>query len=266
MAEIKSGKIIFDDSDWLATLNANYSQNLPNAPYVKGGRYLLSSRAFDPYRHLGYASPGFEYEAVANSNLVDSTPIRASALADESGTQYYYGVDTDETLFQIDADSGDITSGGIWPHTITPAAGTAEADDVIAYSVNVSNTRVERLFYSYNNSADGSWDVGMYELDGTAPDDDYLSTVPNNVTGLGGDTFAGSSVSHPMIVGDDDILYIGNGRYLYGLDGDTGSDGTLNLSLTLPENFRIKSFARVNHRLAIFGYYERDPTASPNRS
>jgi hypothetical protein len=52
-----------------------------------------------------------------------------------------------------------------------------------------------------------------------------------------------------MIVGDDDILYIGNGNVLVSLDGATANDN----ALTLPSQYEIKSFAKLNNRtLVIF--------------
>ena len=46
-------------------------------------------------------------------------------------------------------------------------------------------------------------------------DDDFMSTIAvNKMAGM--DLIDGQNVEHPMIVGDDDVLYIGSGRYLHG--------------------------------------------------
>ena len=41
---------------------------------------------------------------------------------------------------------------------------------------------------------------------------------------------AGQGVQHPLAVGHDDVLYIGDRRYLHAYDGQTGADGTFSIA------------------------------------
>lgn len=64
-----------------------------------------------------------------------------------------------------------------------------------------------------------------------------------------------ANVPHPMIVGADDILYIGDRNFVHAFDGQTGSNGTFSPAvLTLPENYRITCFARTDTGLIICAY------------
>lgn len=64
-----------------------------------------------------------------------------------------------------------------------------------------------------------------------------------------------ANVPHPMIVGADDILYIGDRNFVHAFDGQTGDNGTFSpYVLTLQENYRITSFARTDTGLIICAY------------
>jgi len=68
-------------------------------------------------------------------------------------------------------------------------------------------------------------------------------------------TTASALKPHPMIVGDDDLLYIGDGNKLHAFDGSYASDvdGKFYDSvLTLPGTSYIKSFEKYNSFLLIF--------------
>jgi hypothetical protein len=81
-----------------------------------------------------------------------------------------------------------------------------------------------------------------------------MSTRPD-----GAQTLA-NAYPHPMCVGHDDKLYIGNGRYLFMYDyADTAhTDGKLFRNvLILPKNFVIKSIQKLQPRtLSIFRLYK----------
>ena len=78
----------------------------------------------------------------------------------------------------------------------------------------------------------------------------------------GTDLTDGQNVEHPMIVGDDDVLYVGSGRYLHGYDGQIGNEGTFySKVLTLPLGYTITSMQKYNNYLAIFAH-NNDTTAS----
>jgi hypothetical protein len=69
---------------------------------------------------------------------------------------------------------------------------------------------------------------------------------------------------HPMIVGDDDLLYIGDGNRLHAFDGQYASDvdGKFYDSvLTIPSTYYIKAFAKLNGFLLIFADENQSGTA-----
>lgn len=277
MAEIANNKIIFDQSDFLSGMHPAFSSGVTSTPIPRASNQMLTfSSGMNPYRYFGYASPGFAPTDVTNVSVVTGTPIRKIVMAAESGTYYGYGINSGALVFEIDADTGALSNAGAWPHTITATSGAEEGLDVVVYSAKVGGTKAPRIFYSYNNngatSGDALWDVGMYALDGSTFDDDFMTTAP--ATPLDADdssttSSASDRMPHPMIVGDDDILYIGDGNFLHGYDGSSAADNDGKFFaqvLTLPSTFRITAFAKYQSRLAIFGYYQPDPLASANPS
>ena len=61
---------------------------------------------------------------------------------------------------------------------------------------------------------------------------------------------------HPMMVGDDDILYIGSGNYVHAYDGATGANGTFIQRFSLsPAGFVVKSFAKIENYQSFSLYY-----------
>lgn len=60
---------------------------------------------------------------------------------------------------------------------------------------------------------------------------------------------------HPMVVGDDDLLYIGDGPRLHAFDGSYASDDDgkfYNSVLTIPGTYYIKAFQKYKDFLLIF--------------
>jgi hypothetical protein len=266
--QILKNKIVFDESDWLAGLHPAFSASGSDTPVPTGNsRFLTQATSFNPYRAFGYASPGFNPTDVTNVTVVTNSAMRNIVLGAESTSYYGYGINSNTKLFQMDATTGALTSSGTWPHTITPAATSAAGQDVCLYSAKIGGTRATRLFYSYNNTDTAvKADIGAYSLDGATFDDDFMSTAPDFSGGALG-TALSSLQPHPMIVGDDDLLYFGNGNQLYGYDGNgADNDGNIYLSLTLPANFRITSFAKFQQKLVIFGYSELASAQSANPS
>ena len=114
--------------------------------------------------------------------------------------------------------------------------------DCVTYYIGTT----KYFFYSWSDATDG--DVGRYDL-ATTFDDDYMSTVAASGAVLS------TTNQHPLIVGADDIMYIGDGRKLHGFDGQTGANGTfLTSRLTLPVGSVITSMAKTSNYLVIFAY------------
>lgn len=267
------GKIIWDSSDWLAGLHPRYNSGPTDTPLPKSQNKLSYSLGFHPYRAYGMAAPGFLPTSATNASAVTDSSIRSLVMGAESTTYYAYGVNSNTLLHQV-TQAGAVSNSAPWPHTVTPSAGTASCSDAIYYSALKNGTRAPRIFYSYNSSTANVWSVGRYDLDGTNFDDDFMSE--NGASGGPATPLSpatGSNVNpHPMIVGDDDVLYIGDGNLLHAYDGAniaTNTSGNqygkfFNAVLTLPANFRITSFAKYQKNLVIFGYVELATAQSAN--
>jgi len=231
MATVKKNKIIWDSTDWLSGLHPQYDAGT-NAILFSG---LEDSLSFNPFRRLGYAMPGKVPSDVTSASEVAA--VLENIIYVDGDKSYTVGGDS---LYQFDEFNQEITSDDDFPHAVSGAT----MSDVIQYKIGTTNY----VFYSWYDGTDG--DVGRLLTSGPTFDDEFMSTTPANEAVLEKD------VAHPMIVGDDDMLYIGNGNNLVRFDGQTGTDGTLSsplAKLTLPSQYEIKSFSKLSNRtLVIF--------------
>jgi len=210
-----------------------------------GGNTLLN--AIDPFRAIGYLLPSPMPEAPTNVSEISAALI-AGVSGVESNTNYFYALEQGAKFHQIDISTFTVSNTGSWPHTIL-GTGTITGNDAIEYSVNISSTREKCLFYSYNDGG-AAWNIGRYRLSDGTFDDDWLTTVPTNAP-----TTALNTNPHPMIRGANDILYVGDGNVLQGIDGANGTNGTyIAGSLTLPADYIITSFAKTDSFLVVFAY------------
>lgn len=127
-----------------------------------------------------------------------------------AGTTYGIG---GAKLYQITSSA--VVNAGAWPHTIDKAAVTGE-DGESSFVINGA------LYYLYNHSGSAG-DIGKYDLSSTF-DDDWGSTTPTGASAL-------QNAPHPSVVGNDNVAYFGNGRYVgyYDPDTDTLSADDLDL-------------------------------------
>lgn len=242
MPTVLKDRIIFNSEDWLSGLDPQFDLN----GIVQVGKQLAQSRSMNPYRYLGLCCPGFQPTDVTNVSIADSF-LRKGVV--DSNTAYIISSGTKlHKLANLDTTPSLITSA-TFPHTISGATG---GQDEAIYWANTSSTRTKYLFYSWKDGSNGN--IGIYDFASTF-DDDWLSTVPTNMDTL--DT----TNDHPLIVGDDDILYIGDGNNVHAVDGVTGADSTLNKEvLTIPKGYVITSFAKYNQYLVIFAYLSTSGT------
>lgn len=267
------GKITWDKDDWLSGLHPAYSDNATDVPVPVGNYQLTAATSMNPYRAFGYAAPGFNPTDVTGVSVVTSAAIRRIVLGYDNtapGGYYGYGVQLGSLFFQIDPTTGELTNDGTWPRTITSASGTVQGLDCVNYSARIGGTRAPRIFYSFNNAnataGNPLWNIGTYDLNNTM-DVDFMTTAPAtplDSTSTSTSAHGSYKYDHPMIVGDDDILYIGDGNYLHAYDGADTSDPDGKFFpqvLVLPDSFRITSFAKLKQRLVIFGYKEWDTGA-----
>ena len=237
----------WDSSDWMKGLLPDYNSSAGTGTRIGDG-FLLET-AINPYRNPYYLRPGYLGADATNVSVVDAVLKNwvvngSSAYASSGGAK----------LFQITIATAtpSVSNAGAWPHTITPHGGhtTVVGEDVAIYYLNGT----KYLFYSWNDNTDG--DVGRYDLSATF-DDDYTSTVPTGMAVLDKD------FPHPMIVGDDNVLYIADGNNLASLDGNGSANGVYNSSaLDLPNDYVITSFAKTSDYLVIYAYKVSDSSGS----
>jgi len=229
MPKITKNRIIFDQDDWLFGLHQQFGVADKQQSFTDG---LADSSSFDPFRKWGYASVGYDPVDVTNVSEVDGF-AKNGVMEDNMNAYFIAGT----KIHQIHTTSSTITNtGGDYPHTIAGTA--AEAEDIVKYTISGT----EYIFYSYNDTTDGN--IGRLEVGTPTFVDSYwqgtLSAAPMD-----------KYVGHPMIVGDDDLLYIGNGNSLNAIDS-SGVTAVID-ALVIPAGFEIISFAKIQPRtLVIF--------------
>ena len=232
------GQIIFDKGDFLSGLNPQYTTSVGGSERLTG---LSAASEFNPYRFLGYACPGSEPTdatgvAIATSYLKNGFSSGAYGYFIGGALIHKYTLLTN--TFVND------TAGKGFPRTITGTSPTVE--DIIEYNIGTTTYG----FTTLNNSTVG--DLCRFTLDGSPSVfiDDYLTNASYlNYAGWNKD------VPHPVVIGTDDIMYVGNGNVLDGIDGQDGANGThFAGALTLPKGYVISSFAKLKDTLVIYAY------------
>lgn len=249
MAQVTKNKIIFNDQDWLQGLHPQYASNSTDVPVPRGEKGLAYALNISPFRSLGNVTPGPLATDVTNVGAVTGGIIRDVAMGYESSTQYGYLISAGSRFHRLDISSKTLSNSGSWPHTIT-GAGSITGLNCVSYNSNVASVSTPCIFYSYNDSA-GAWNLARYIPSSATFQDTYLTaTVASPLT------LSGNTAPHPMCVGDDDILYVGDGNVLRAVDGATGANGTaISASLTLPQGYVITSIKKYTPYLVIFAYY-----------
>lgn len=235
------GQITYDYRDWLA--GVDFAGDTINGGIV--GNKLSRSLQIDPLRYAGYVSPGKKADDVTNVSAVTAF-MRNAVVYSQTG----YTVSNNSLLHQVTslASTPSVTNAGAWPHTIDHAHSNEVGDDCTLY---YDGTPQLCWFYSFNDDTD--WDVGIYNFGSSTFNDDFMSTVPT--TPLSGSTLTGGKgYPHPLIVADDDVLYMGDRNFIHAYDWSTNTFSEK--VLTLPKGYVITCFAKTNNReLAIGAYY-----------
>ena len=229
----KGGVIRWDGDDWANGLAPDWGTN---GQFTKRSGGMNTASNIDPNRRPGYLLPGFQAGTVTNANASIDATVKNGVAANDNA----YLVAGDE-VHELDIVTNTITTGGSpFPHQISAHAGdnTVVVEDIVIYY----KAGTKYAFYSWNDNADG--DVGRYDLN-TTFDDDWMSTQP--ATGAAQLT---TTNPHPMIVGGDDILYIGDGNNLASYDGT--SDIFSPSAFDLPIGYVIQSFTKTATHLVIY--------------
>lgn len=232
-------RVRYDSDDWLAGIVSDFNTAGTSTRYRKGFTLV---EGVDPFRTPGYITPGRNPEDATNVSIVDGL-IKNGVV---NGTVAYLA-SASAKLHSLTVSTTILVTPTTFPHSITGGASTHSAhttfagEDVALYYLD----SVKYLFYSYNDNTDGG--IGRYDLS-TTFDDDYVDAVATSGAVLDKD------YPHPMIVGDDDILYIGDGKDLASLQGTT-SAGIFNASaLDLPNDYIITSFSKSPNYLIVYAY------------
>lgn len=160
--------------------------------------------------NIDMTNSGYITQGPGIANLTNGTQAAAVTTLIKGATDYAVTSDTaygvgGSKVYQFSSTT--VTSGATFPHTIDKVGVTGETgEDVILFQGN--------LYYSYNYTSVVAGDIGKYDLASTF-DDDWGSTVPSGAGVLVG------GVPHPMRVGLNDTMAIGNGRYVALYDGTT---------------------------------------------
>lgn len=254
-----TGSITYDSNDWLAGMDTTSA----GSDYGKmGGNPVMAE--VDPLRSYGYISPG--YLGVSSTNNGSITRIlRSSAVNDSaafivSGGSLNSGLGSGAArIQQLTIVTNTFVNDANFPHTITAGTLTAVSGSDMT---NYYQGTTLKAFYSY--LANQGWDVGTLAYPSTF-DDDFMSTVPT--TPLGSPYKAdGATYPHPVIVGDDDVFYMGDRNFLHAYDRSTNTFSAA--VLTLPQGWVITCFCKTQDlRLAIGAYYATSSSTSTfNRS
>lgn len=244
--QILKDKIIWDSSDWTGGLNEQYGSTA-----LIEGNPLQSATAFNPHRPYGIAAPGFLATDVTNVSAV-TNPIVGGINKYNAGSTITKGIliqGTGGLIHELTYSTNTITNGGgTFPHTIDHSHTNEVGEDTVAYSIGATRY----AFYSFRDDMD--WDVGIYDY-ATTFDENYMSQNATGFAAFASIITAGKSAPHPMIVGSDDVLYMGDRNFIHAFDGQVTAGGTVYVAvLTLPAGYMVTSFAKTPDFLVIYAY------------
>lgn len=235
------GVIIWDQNDWLQGLASGYG-TASTINYQKLGKGSEWLHAINPYLNsLGVLQPGLLGTALTENASIAAT--LSAVCVERTGTAAtYWLLEAGANIHQIAIASPYTISGtSPFPYAITHHSGIV-GEDIITFNINGT----ENVYYSFNDGTDG--DIGKAVITGTF-DDDWFSTSGGLAVALN------KSVPHPMIVGEDQKLYI----------ADLTTSGTLakiwqindsgvvaKFETIVPRNYVIRAFAKTGEHLVIF--------------
>lgn len=252
MPRISGNRIIYDGQDWMASVSSTYRASLDGLAQRVDNK-LTNAIAFDPFRAVGFLSPAPNPTDVTTVSAI-SDYLMGSCIAFEGSTRYGYFIGFDGKLQRMELSTQTMSNAGNWPHQTT-GAGIETGLDCVTYKLNVAGTLTSCVLWSWVDSG-GTWNVGLFNTSAGTFDDDFMSTVPASPLSPSGNTRP-----HPMVIGSDDIVYIGDGNKLHAYDGQTGANGTFSDTVLLLESdMIITSISKTEDGLAIFAY--KNQTAS----
>lgn len=232
MPKVGIDTIIWDHEDWISGLNPQHN----TANDLRAIKGLINTTSFDPYRPVGVASAGFLPADVTNVSVV--TDYLRNAVV--NGTNAYI-IGNNARLYELSiSGNGSLTNNATFPRAITSGS---VGQDIVTYFTGTTRY----AFYSYYTATE--WNIGRYDF-ATTFTDSFMGT------NLGGTYHTDNrTYPHPLTVGDDDIMYIGDRNFVHAYDRAGAGTWTAAV-VTLPRDFVITSFAKSDTHLVIFAYKE----------
>ena len=253
-----TGSILYSSEDWLAGMDTSSA----GSNYGKmGGNPFMSE--IDPLRAFGYVSPS--YNGVAATNNGSITRILRNAVVNGadafivSGGALNSGSGSGDANIQKFTIATATISTSSFPHTIAHSGhSNVSGDDINHYYTTSGSLAAIKAFYSFEDATD--WDIGTLTYPSTF-NDSYMSTTAVGSASFVTTQIAGQGYPHPLITGDNDIMYIGDRNFVHSYDRSTN---TFSLAeLTLPLGWIITCFTRTQDlRLAIGAYFTTTAASS----
>ena len=179
----------------------------------------------DPHRSPGYIRPGWAHRDQTKGGTLVGLILDAGFNPDDISSVYAISA---TKLYKLTSFGTAFTSDGNWPHTIS------NGSEIFFYYIGSNR----RLFYIC------STDIGMCVPASPTFDNDWGSSIPAGAGAL-------QSAPHPKIEWNT-YMFIGNGRYVARLDGQTGANGTIDLTkLDLGKSWEVTSIFPTKNYIGI---------------
>ena len=254
--DYQAQKITFDSTDWFDGVEyLNIDDN-----YERGTKGLAYVESFNPYRRFGYAVPGHLPESATNESSVAAT-IRQGVV---KGSDTAYLLENGAKFHKLTGltGNGTIATTGGFPHTIVPASGNSPTGlDIVKYYQLVGGVQTEYIWYSH--TSDAVWNIGRFDSAGPTWDDVYMTATATTPMAAGVAS-GGVSFPHPLVAFENNKLYAGDRNFVHMYDGQTNVFTAA--VLTLPSDYVVTAFAKVNFYLVVFAYKNNTSTTNLGES
>jgi hypothetical protein len=232
------GGIILYNQDDFNGLNLGFS----TTAYIKELAKASWQRAINVFRAEKSLCPSHPPVAVTITAGKTVSAVMVSGVVDRSKNNgNAWMIEAKTKIHQLTGVglSPDLDVDAAFPITISHGGHTTPVGEDIAI---IPLTAGAAIVYSFNDTSDG--DIGFVNLDATGQDDDWFSTI---VTGT--HPTLTKTVPHPLIIGDDGYLYIGDGQTLRWVapDASGGANSTI-----IPVGYIIKCFSKSDTHLIIY--------------
>lgn len=208
--------------------------------YSRGSSVSLSRLGYE-----GHIAQGYTFtDVVDGSTVVNGLPL--NAVVDSAGFGYFV-LDTGRLVY-YDLSNSSIPGTKADPTGVT--SGTYSDVALYPYQTGTSpvNTTDEYVFWSWETNTYG--DVAlMKKSNRTGFTSNYLTAA----AGTNGTALV-HGVPHPILVGQDSNVYIGNGRYLASFDPTAGTVTVNYQALDLKPGWTISALSQYQNYIAILGY------------